>query len=175
MSENLERSDADYNVRYVPAGIVRAADHECCIEYADEQGQLHFFGFDPAHESGGMLYFPTSEEWNDFRPDRLGQREIIKARIVAYVRATRWIGALERSLVDERIYERFPEAASYLRKSVGPRSKRGALAASAKWLTLAPFMGMFLLFASPRRPVSLAMLLMVGLVAALTIYFAATQ
>ena len=172
---SAEQENVGYSIRYIPSGLLRAADFECCIEYADERGKLHFFGFEPSHESGGILYFPSRSEWIRCHPNRAGQRDHIKQRLISYIRGDQWIQALERSLVDDELLERFPGHSDILGKNWRPRPPRSAIAIAATWVALAPLIGAFWLLASSRIPVRPWAFAALVLVAIAAILYVATQ
>ena len=42
----------------VSSELTQCERNEFVLKYEDAHGKLYFHGFEPGHESGGMLYFP---------------------------------------------------------------------------------------------------------------------
>jgi len=102
------------DITFTSSSIVRSEPLQFALEYKDEQGTLMFNGFELGHACGGMLYFPTLEEWDSFLPDRRGQRKKILVNILEFVRKKKSFGYLERSLTDLGFHARWPKESNYL-------------------------------------------------------------
>jgi hypothetical protein len=116
-----------YKLQYVSPAIVRAEDEECCLIYKDDRGNIYLYGFTDQHSSGGLLYFPSQEEWDRLYPQRKGQRNLIKGRVLEYVRLDRWLRCFERSLTDETFCSRHLYAVSKLRPRLPPERRPSLL------------------------------------------------
>jgi hypothetical protein len=107
-----------FEFHYVSPSIVRCEDLEFAIEYEDAQGEILFSGFDRGHPSGGLLYFPTVEEWDLVFPRRRGQRETIRRRLIEYVLLTPLLNPIGASLSDPELFAAWPKELAYLRGKV---------------------------------------------------------
>lgn len=97
------------------SSIVQCEAYEFCLDYEDGQGTVSFRGFEEGHACGGMLYFPTLEQWDTWLPNRRGQRKRILVEILNFVRQNKkYHGYLERSLTDLGFLARWPRESNYL-------------------------------------------------------------
>jgi hypothetical protein len=112
---------AKFEIRYVSPAIVRSDDHVFALQHVDEQGELTFFGLESGHASGGMLYFPTVEEWDSFLPKRGGQRSRILERLFDYAsRKDSHLGFIVPSLLEPGYLARWPKERDLLRRDPSP-------------------------------------------------------
>jgi hypothetical protein len=130
--------------------MIDAGDHDCGLVYEDERGQLYFSGFTDGHESGGMLYFPSAEEWAEWYPRWHGERDVIKSRILEHVRRDPRLSYFEHSLADEGFNSRFPAAVAQLRPPLPPERPRTlwgrirfAITSCAKFVLVSLLIGTF--------------------------------
>lgn len=109
-----------FEINYVSSSIVRCEVDEFALEYKDDEGTLSFSGFEEGHACGGMLYFPTSAEWDVWLPNRRGQRNRILGHILDFARRKRYFAFMKASLTDPEFFARWPRESNYL----GRRYKR---------------------------------------------------
>ena len=110
-----------FEIRYVSPSIVRCEDNEFALQYVDDQGELTFSGFEAGHASGGMLYFPTAEEWDAFLPKRGGQRSKVLERLFDFgSKKGGNFGFILPSLLEPGFFARWPKERDYLRKDPSP-------------------------------------------------------
>ena len=91
---------SSFEIRFVPAAELKGQPHECLIRYRDAVGELLFPGFDTSHPSGGLIYFPTEQDWDRACPWRQGQSYEIFGRVWAHVRCDETLLPFEPSLID---------------------------------------------------------------------------
>jgi len=104
----------EFKISYVSPSIVQGESDEFALLYEDEQDPLSFSGFEQSHPCGGMLYFPTSAEWDVRLGYRRGQRKLILGRLLDFARRKSHFAFIERSLTDERFFARWPRESNYL-------------------------------------------------------------
>ena len=91
--------DDEFKIEYISPSIVRNERYEFCLRYLDAQGEVVFSGYEQGHSSGGMLYFLSPEDWSELYPERRGQRELIRMRLLEHCRGHRYFNFLEPSLL----------------------------------------------------------------------------
>jgi hypothetical protein len=105
-----------HEFRYATAAELGSWQHVMRVTYTDDQGNVFFYGIDPGHESGGMLYFPTPDEWLKMVPERMGQRPEIFRRLLAYVRRNPNLEGLVPSLTEPTFFAQWPDQKYLCRK-----------------------------------------------------------
>src|SRR6187431_2489848 len=101
---------AKFEIRYVSPVILRSDDYKFALQHVDEQGELTFYGLESAHASGGMLYFPTAEEWDSYLPKRGGQRSKILERLFDFgMKKGGHFGFILPSLLEPNFFVRWPK------------------------------------------------------------------
>lgn len=63
--------------------------------------ELSFQGVGNGHESGGILHFPTHEQWDLKYPQWKGRREKVKSNIIEYAKTIYDLSFLADFLLDE--------------------------------------------------------------------------
>ncbi|HEY6895954.1 MAG TPA: hypothetical protein VI279_01730 [Rhodocyclaceae bacterium] len=95
------KQESPFKIRYIPPGIVRAGEYDFCLEYEEDGLRLLLNGVLKSGDSKGLLYFPSTNKWDEHFPSFQGQRERIKANIIEYAKTSFWVEFVADYLSDE--------------------------------------------------------------------------
>ncbi len=94
-------TSTNYAIQYIPPSILRCGYYEFLLIYTDDEMELSFHGFGSGHESGGVLHFPTHEQWDLKYHKWKDRRESVKSNIIEYAKTIYDLSFLADFLLDE--------------------------------------------------------------------------
>ena len=94
-------TSTNYVIQYIPPTILRCGHYEFRLIYTEDEMELSFQGVGSGDESGGILHFPTHEQWDLKYPQWEGRRKRVKSNIIEYAKTIYDLSFLADFLLDE--------------------------------------------------------------------------
>lgn len=122
----------DFTIHYIGPSIIRCGPRDFCLEYHEPGLNLSWSGLEDRPGYDGVLYFPTPEFWAAHYPEAAGQRDRIKANIIAWANEL----ASMRGFIAEFLSDEAKIAAAAAAAGPGPDAGPSEAESSAR--TMAP-------------------------------------